>query len=93
MKKPGGTGGDAPGAAPDPAFAPVASAFAGDPEVSAGKMMASFGLKVNGKIFVMHVRGRLVAKLPRPRVDELVAAGAGERFDPGSGRIMKGTRC
>lgn len=73
----------------DPAFAPVAAAFAGDPEISAGRMMASFGLKVNGKIFAMHARGCLVAKLPRPRVDELVAKGVGERFDPGHGRIMK----
>ena len=73
----------------DPAFAPVADAFAGDPDVSAGRMMASFGLKVNGKIFAMHVRGSLVAKLPKTRVDELVDAGVGERFDPGHGRIMK----
>jgi hypothetical protein len=28
-------------------------------------------------------------KLPRARVDELLAAGAGERFDPGHGRVMK----
>jgi hypothetical protein len=31
----------------------------------------------------------LVVKLPRPRVDELAAAGLGDRFDPGHGRIMK----
>jgi hypothetical protein len=80
---------DAAPMAVDPAFAPVAAAFAGDPEVSAGRMMASFGLKVNGKIFAMHVRGSLVAKLPRVRVDELVAGGVGERFDPGHGRIMR----
>lgn len=73
----------------DAAFAPVAHAFAGDPEVSAGRMMASFGLKVNGKIFAMHARGCFVAKLSRARVDELVATGVGERFDPGHGRIMK----
>jgi hypothetical protein len=28
-------------------------------------------------------------KLPRERVDELVEAGAGHRFDPGHGRLMK----
>lgn len=33
--------------------------------------------------------GRLVLKLPRQKVDELVASGAAERFDPGHGRIMK----
>jgi hypothetical protein len=52
-------------------------------------MMASFGLKVNGKIFAMDVRGRFVAKLPRARVDELTASGAGRRFEPGPGRVMK----
>lgn len=73
----------------DPRFAPVIAAFAGDPDVSAGKMMASFGLKVNGKIFAMVARGRLVVKLPKRRVDELVSGGAGEHFDPGHGRLMK----
>jgi hypothetical protein len=29
------------------------AAFAGDPQVTSGKMMASVGLKVNGKIFAM----------------------------------------
>jgi len=28
-------------------------------------------------------------KLPRERVDELVEPGAGHRFDPGHGRLMK----
>lgn len=72
----------------DPRFRLVADAFAGDPHVTFGKMMASPGLKVNGKIFAMLSRGRFVVKLPRPSVDALVASGAGERFDPGHGRIM-----
>lgn len=86
MKKPAK---DAPPPEVDPRFAPVVEAFAGDPEVSAGTMMASFGLKVNGKIFAMVAKGRLVVKLPKARVDELVSGGAGERFDPGHGRVMK----
>jgi hypothetical protein len=28
-------------------------------------------------------------KLPKQRVDELIAAGTGTRFDPGHGRLMK----
>lgn len=73
----------------DPRFAPVVDAFAADPEVTAGRMMASFGLKVNGRIFAMVVKGRLVVKLPKARVDEMVSGGAGERFDSGRGTPMK----
>jgi hypothetical protein len=46
-------------------------------------------LKVDGRIFAMLSRDRLVVKLPRARVDELLAAGRGERFDPGHGRLMR----
>jgi hypothetical protein len=35
------------------------------------------------------VKGRLVVKLPRERVDELVEARAGNPFDPGHGRLMR----
>jgi hypothetical protein len=57
-----------------------------------GGAQRAFGatsLKANGRIFAMLVKGRLVVKLDRRRVDELVAAGTGERFDPGHGRIQK----
>ena len=46
-------------------------------------------LRYHRKIFAMFVRGQLVVKLPRPRVDELVAAGHGERFDANKGTPMK----
>lgn len=46
-------------------------------------------LSVNGKIFAMLVKGRLVVKLPKQQVDELVNAHAGTYFDPGHGRLMK----
>jgi hypothetical protein len=73
----------------DPTFAPIVQAFSGDRRVTTGKMMGSVGLRVNGKVFAMHVKGRFVAKLPRARVDALVQAGAGRYFDPGHGRLMK----
>ncbi|HSL76703.1 MAG TPA: hypothetical protein VK867_07155 [Candidatus Limnocylindrales bacterium] len=46
-------------------------------------------LKTDGKIFAMLVKDRLVVKLPAARVTALVESGAGERFDPGHGRIQK----
>ena len=73
----------------DPRFARIAKAFEGDARVTSGKMMAAFGLKVDGKIFAMFPKATFVAKLPKARVDELVAAGRGVHFDPGHGRVMK----
>ena len=47
-------------------------------------------LKVDNRIFAMLVRGSLVVKLPRARVDALVQSGQGKRFDPRrNGRLMK----
>jgi hypothetical protein len=46
-------------------------------------------LRVNGKIFAMIVRGSLVVKLPKARVDELVANRHGIRFDANKGTPMK----
>ena len=60
-----------------------------DEAVEQTRMMGSDGLKTGGKFFAMVSRGELVVKLPRERVDELVEAGAGHRFDPGHGRLMK----
>ena len=75
---------------PEQRFEQLAAGFLGDPEVSTGTGFGSApGLRVSGKIFAMLVHDRLVVKLPRARVDELVSFGMGERFDPGHGRIMK----
>jgi hypothetical protein len=63
-----------------------------DPAVSRGTGFGSAaGLRVGRKIFAMLGRdGELVVKLAKERVDELVASGAGGRFDPRhDGRLMK----
>ncbi|MFO1069091.1 MAG: TfoX/Sxy family protein [Geminicoccaceae bacterium] len=73
----------------DPRLAAIARDFAGDPRIAAGKLFASYGLKVDGKIFAMVVRDRLVVKLPRARAAALVAGGQAEPFDPGHGRPMR----
>src|ERR1700724_932713 len=75
-------------------FALVVSAFADDRQVTppgTGKGFGSGALKVNGKIFAMlSSKGEFVVKLSEERVNELVAAGKGSRFDLGRGRVMKG---
>ena len=81
--------GQAQDAKAEESFARVTRAFADDKEVSFGRLFASDGLKVHNKIFAMLVRGSLVVKLPKARVDALIAAKQGDRFDPGHGRLMK----
>ncbi|MGI8689342.1 MAG: hypothetical protein ACR2M3_12260 [Thermomicrobiales bacterium] len=55
-----------------------------------GTGFGSSGLRVGGKIFAMlSSNGAFVVKLPQQRVNALIVAGDGERFDPGHGRLMK----
>jgi predicted DNA-binding protein (MmcQ/YjbR family) len=74
-------------------FEQLAERLLADPEVSRGTGFGSApGLRVGSKIFAMlgGTGERLVVKLPRQRVEQLVAAGTGERFDPRhDGRLMK----
>jgi len=61
-----------------------------EPGVTAGTGFGrNVGVRIGGKIFAFRSNADLVVKLPRPRVDELVDSGAGLRFDPGHGRVMK----
>jgi hypothetical protein len=52
------------------------------------RAFGSTSLKTDGKIFAMLVKDRLVVKLDRRRVAELVQARKGRRFDPGHGRLQ-----
>jgi len=80
-----------PAISPEDRYAALVDEFLGQPGVmQGGQGFGSTGLKIRGKIFAMLVRGRLVVKLPKARVDALIAAGDGARFDPrNDGRLMK----
>jgi hypothetical protein len=59
-------------------------------DVTAGTGFGSnAGLRISGKIYAMLVRGELVVKLQKDRVQELTEAGVGHPFEPGPGRLMK----
>jgi hypothetical protein len=74
---------------PDALFREVIAAHAGQPGIAQAKMFGSAGLRSNGKVFACLFKDKLVVKLPMERVESLVAAGTGARFDPGMGRQMK----
>jgi hypothetical protein len=86
-----------PPTTPEERFATIVEALLSNPDVTppadgpqSKKRFGSSELKIHDKIFAMLVKGRLVVKLPKPRVDALIASGAGERFDPRhDGRLMR----
>ncbi len=72
-------------------FEQLAGRLLDEPRVQQGTGFGAMpGLRVSNKIFVMLCRGELVVKLPRHRVDQLVADGTAARFDARrDGRLMK----
>lgn len=73
-------------------FEALVDGLSGIPGVMPPHGGSGFGrsaIRFEKKIFAMLVRGRLVLKLPRDRVDALVADGEGVRFDANKGTPMK----
>lgn len=74
-------------------FAELVADIGQHPGVTLGGEKKGFGssaLCIHGKIFAMvTARGRFTLKLPKKRVDALVATGSGTRFEPRPGRPMK----
>jgi hypothetical protein len=85
------TGSPQTGRAAADLFEQLAARLLSQPHVEQGTGFRRMpGLRTNKRIFAMLCRGELVVKLPRARVDELVAAGAAMRFEPRrDGRLMK----
>jgi hypothetical protein len=75
---------------PDRRYAQVVRAFLRRPGVTQqGRGFGSAALRIRGKMFAtLSPAGAFVVKLPRQRVDALVADGQGRPFEPGPGRVM-----
>ena len=81
-----------PGTWPDARYEDLVDALVGLPGVTPPQGGRGFGrtaLRYERKIFAMWVRGQLVLKLPANRVDALIAAGMGVRFDANKGTPMR----
>ncbi len=67
-------------------FDPIAATFLTREGVDIGRMFASEGLRVRGKIFAfVALDGGIMIKIPAPRTEGLVAAGEAERV------VMRGS--
>ncbi len=71
------------------AWSEIERAEPGSPGVTPGTGFGrDVGLRIGGKVFAVRLDDAVVVKLPRDRVEELVAAGVAERWGPGN-RVMK----
>jgi TfoX/Sxy family transcriptional regulator of competence genes len=64
-------------------------ALLSDPSITEKKMFGTTALFVGGKVFMFPWKDTLVVKIPAARIDELIACGQAELFDPGHGRTSK----
>ena len=82
---------DRTGVTPEERYEILIDELVGTPGVTppaGGSGFGCSGLRFQRKIFAMLVRGRLVLKLPAARVDALIEAGEGVRFDANKGTPM-----
>lgn len=73
-----------------PAWQDILDTLLVNPGMSRRAMFGADAIGLGGKYFAMCWQGQLLAKLPRERVDALVAAGTGTYFDPGMGKPSGG---
>ena len=71
-------------------FDAIANEMLSEPGVEEGTGFGSQpGLRIGGKIFAMHIDGRLVVKLPAERCDELGAARGAATWGVGTRRMRE----
>jgi hypothetical protein len=76
---------NSPSSTPETRFATIVETLITHPGVtppSNGSRFGSSALKIHDKIFAMLVRGEFVVKLPKARVDSLIASDLGTPFYP-----------
>jgi len=77
------------------AYDDIVRLLSADPQVttSIDPLKKRFGrsgeLKYRGAMFAFQAKGRLIVKLPQPRVRELIDSGQGEPCAMGKGRAMR----
>ena len=64
----------------DTPWASIAQKMLKHREVTHAKMFGVPGIKTGGKMFAMSVKGELIVKLPKGRVDSLLASNKGKQF-------------
>jgi TfoX/Sxy family transcriptional regulator of competence genes len=72
-------------------YATIVEALGSLPDVTQWekKRFGSTGLSIRGKIFAMLLKDKLVVKLPKARVTELIERRVGERFELGQKRMKE----
>ena len=73
----------------DDVYSEVKLHFAIDETVEVNEGRGAQGIKFGKKMFIMFLKGDLLIQLSPDRVDELVAAGEAQSYDPGTGNPMK----
>lgn len=73
----------------DDVYAEVKKHFQADESVEVNEGRGAQGIKFGKKMFAMFSKGDLLVQFSPDRVDELVAAGEAQSYDPGTGKPMK----